>query len=38
MNDFAHFVGTRPVTGAHAFDVGRLSDWLESHLPASRAR
>jgi len=33
MNDFSHFVGTRPVTGAHAFDVGRLSTWLENNLP-----
>ena len=33
MNDFDHFVGTRPVTGAHAFDVSRLSDWLARNLP-----
>ena len=33
MNDFAHFVGTRPVTGTHAFDVARLSGWLEKNLP-----
>jgi aminoglycoside phosphotransferase (APT) family kinase protein len=33
MNDFSHFVGTRPVTGAHALDVGRLSTWLENNLP-----
>jgi aminoglycoside phosphotransferase (APT) family kinase protein len=26
------FVGTRPVSGAHAFDVGALSAWLERHL------
>ncbi len=32
MNDFAHFVGTRPVTGAHVFDVERLSAWLEKNL------
>jgi aminoglycoside phosphotransferase (APT) family kinase protein len=33
MNDFAHFVGTRPVTGSHAFDIERLSSWLEKNLP-----
>ena len=32
MNDFAHFVGTRPVTGSHAFDVDQLSAWLEKNL------
>ncbi len=32
MSDFDHFVGTRPVTGAHTIDVDSLSAWLESHL------
>jgi aminoglycoside phosphotransferase (APT) family kinase protein len=32
MTDFSAFVGTRPVAGAHAFDVNRLSDWLREHL------
>ncbi len=33
MTDFDHFVGTRPVSSAHAFDVAALSAWLEHHLP-----
>lgn len=33
MTDFEHFVGTRPVTGSHAFDANRLGDWLTDHLP-----
>ena len=32
MSDFDHFVGTRPVTGAHIIDTGRLSAWLADHL------
>jgi aminoglycoside phosphotransferase (APT) family kinase protein len=32
MSDFDHFVGTRPVSAAQAFDVGALSDWLQQHL------
>ena len=33
MTDFDHFVGTRPVSSAHAFDVAALSAWLEQKLP-----
>ena len=33
MTDFDHFVGTRPVSNAHAFDVAALSAWLEQKLP-----
>ena len=32
MSNFEHFVGTRPVSSAHAFDVGALQAWLEGHL------
>ena len=33
MSDFDHFVGTRPVSAAQAFDVAALAAWLEQHLP-----
>lgn len=33
MSAFDHFVGTRPVTGTHAFDVSALQSWLSNHLP-----
>ncbi|WP_332815209.1 phosphotransferase [Ramlibacter sp.] len=33
MSEFDHFVGTRPVSGQHAFDVGALTGWLQSNLP-----
>ena len=33
MTDFRHFVGTRAVSDKHAFDIGALSAWLETHLP-----
>ena len=33
MTDFDHFVGTRPVSNAHTFDVAALSAWLEQKLP-----
>ncbi len=33
MTDFQHFVGTREVGAAHAFDTARLTDWLATHLP-----
>jgi aminoglycoside phosphotransferase (APT) family kinase protein len=29
---FDHFVGTRPVSGQHTFDVAALSDWLARNL------
>lgn len=32
MSDFDHFVGTRPVSGTHAFDVAALTAWLEKNL------
>jgi aminoglycoside phosphotransferase (APT) family kinase protein len=32
MSDFDHFVGTRPVAPAHAFDVAALTAWLEQNL------
>ena len=32
MSDFDHFVGTRPVSEAHAFDVAALTAWLEKNL------
>jgi aminoglycoside phosphotransferase (APT) family kinase protein len=33
MSQFDHFVGTRPVTGTHAFDVQALEAWLQAHMP-----
>ena len=33
MSAFDHFVGTRPVSGAHAFDVPALETWLSTRLP-----
>jgi aminoglycoside phosphotransferase (APT) family kinase protein len=32
MSAFDHFVGTRPVTGSHAFDVSALETWLSAKL------
>jgi aminoglycoside phosphotransferase (APT) family kinase protein len=32
MSNFDHFVGTRAVTGAHAFDVAALTAYLDQHL------
>jgi aminoglycoside phosphotransferase (APT) family kinase protein len=32
MSDFDHFVGTRPVSEAHTFDVAALSAWLGNNL------
>ena len=32
MTDFDHFVGTRPVSEQHAFDVAALSAWLQRNL------
>jgi aminoglycoside phosphotransferase (APT) family kinase protein len=32
MSEFDHFVGTRPVAPAHAFDVAALTSWLEKNL------
>ena len=33
MSQFDHFVGTRPVTGTHAFDVSALESWLLANMP-----
>ncbi|WP_411881136.1 phosphotransferase family protein [Polaromonas sp. YR568] len=33
MSNFDHFIGTRAVSGAHAFDLGALTAYLDSHLP-----
>ncbi|MEN9996531.1 MAG: hypothetical protein RL462_1307 [Pseudomonadota bacterium] len=33
MSQFDHFVGTRPVTGTHAFDVAALEAWLNANMP-----
>jgi aminoglycoside phosphotransferase (APT) family kinase protein len=30
--DFDKFVGTRAVSGSHAFDIDALTGWLEAHL------
>jgi aminoglycoside phosphotransferase (APT) family kinase protein len=32
MSDFDHFVGTRPVSAAHAFDIAALQHWLTQHV------
>jgi aminoglycoside phosphotransferase (APT) family kinase protein len=32
LSDFDHFVGTRPVSEKHAFDIGALTAWLEQNL------
>ena len=32
MSQFDHFVGTRPVTGTHAFDVSTLESWLMANM------
>jgi aminoglycoside phosphotransferase (APT) family kinase protein len=32
MNEFAHFVGTKPVSDQHALDLRALTAWLERHL------
>ena len=34
--DFDNFVGTRAVTGSHAFDVDALTAWLDAHLDGFR--
>ncbi len=33
MSEFDHFLGTRPVSGQHAFDLDALSTWLSKNLP-----
>ena len=32
MNEFEHFIGTRPVSDKHAFDTAALTAWLEKNL------
>ncbi len=32
MNDFEHFIGTRPVGDQHRFDTDALAAWLSRHL------
>ncbi|MBA3771958.1 MAG: phosphotransferase [Ramlibacter sp.] len=32
MAQYDHFIGTRPVSGKHAFDTGALTAWLEQNL------
>ncbi|PWW46418.1 phosphotransferase [Melaminivora alkalimesophila] len=32
MSNFDHFIGTRPVSGAHAIDTEALSRWLNAHV------
>ncbi len=33
MTEFDHFLGTRPVSAQHGFDLNALSDWLLQKLP-----
>jgi aminoglycoside phosphotransferase (APT) family kinase protein len=33
MSEFDHFLGTRPVSGQHAFDATALTEWLSHNLP-----
>ncbi len=35
-HDYAHFVGTRPVSDQHAFDVAALTAWLERNVEGFR--
>jgi aminoglycoside phosphotransferase (APT) family kinase protein len=35
-NSYEHFVGTRPVSEKHAFDVGALTAWLEKNIAGFR--
>lgn len=32
MSTFDHFVGTRPVSDQHAFDVPALTAWMQGHV------
>ena len=32
MSQFDHFVGTRPVTGSHVFDLSALEQWLLANM------
>ena len=33
MSNFDHFVGTKPVSDSHAFDVQALTAWMQQHVP-----
>ena len=33
MSNFDHFLGTREVSGQHAFDIAALASYLDRHLP-----
>ncbi|QXL84978.1 phosphotransferase [Comamonas sp. NLF-1-9] len=33
MSNYDQFIGTRPVTGKHAFDEQALADWAAAHVP-----
>ncbi|MDR3004261.1 MAG: phosphotransferase [Acidovorax sp.] len=33
MSNFDHFVGTKPVSDTHAFDVAALTAWMQQHVP-----
>ncbi|HYD77210.1 phosphotransferase [Ramlibacter sp.] len=33
MSEFDHFIGTRPISGQHAFDIDALTRWLQANLP-----
>ena len=35
-DNYDQFIGTRPVSGQHAFDVAALTAWLERNLPGFR--
>jgi hypothetical protein len=37
-DSYEHFIGTRPVSDKHAFDVAALTAWLEKNLPGFRGR
>jgi aminoglycoside phosphotransferase (APT) family kinase protein len=36
MSNFDHFVGTRPVSDKHAFDVAALTGWLQQNVEGFR--
>ncbi|WP_370682304.1 phosphotransferase [Comamonas sp. GB3 AK4-5] len=33
MTNFDHFVGTKPVSDTHAFDMAALTAWMQQHVP-----
>jgi aminoglycoside phosphotransferase (APT) family kinase protein len=32
MSKFDHFVGTKPVSDTHAFDMAALTAWMQQHV------